>query len=713
MRPLTSSALALATLALAGAPAALPLAAPPEARAQEAPAEGAEPEVVVVTKDGRRLEGTLLKEDAGGVVIRLKIGAEVPVARAEIQEVIRAAASAGEGGEGEDGEGGGTVETHTVFTLHDDAIVRGRATDRGTYWEVENDLGTVRIEKKHVRFMREEKVVRGAKQEAPAERDEARDLGLGFSVARPSAGWRFAVQAPDPLARVVMRRDDPRAVFRVALAEPLPVELRAPEMPLKPKVQEIISKELKERYRAVRGLQLEIARFHGVPVWRATYQADARVFGSKYSVRELHLSHRDGRIVLQGYCPSEMEAAVAPELEAAFRSFSWIAPRGEAGGEYLDYALGVRIPRPRSEWRTHVRLFDDAVPVELLPADGVGRFRLEVAPAGSGLTPAAAADQLEKTLAVKSRGFRRGPRSEKNLSGVPAVDMRYQDVDGKTTLDVRRLIFVRDQRVIQFVAQVPAPEAGAKPPAAGASVADQVIDGIDSLAEESPLAAARRVSRAVELMVQGAKKLEESKEPSAAIQLLSQALDLAPGYGHAYLVRGKAYADTGDYKRAMKDYDLAGDTVDDPALGKLIATAQLEQAKRVAKEDFPEARKLLLAALRNDPNGRAYKEELTRATLDYTRGLTLAGKFDAAIDELREAERRIPEETRYRRESVRIHLDWARKLISDGELYKARNVYKRAVRLDPENTSIKSMLDRLEQDIKKKEEGDPKKKKGK
>jgi len=684
-------------------------------RAQDAPPAAEPAQVTVVTKDGRRLEGLLLSEDANGVVIRMKLGAEVPIAKADIQEIVRAAAGAGGGEEGEDALPGETVETHTIFTLKDSRVVRGRATDKGTYWEVENDLGTIRVEKASIASSRTEQVRRGAAVAPPEERDEARDLGLGLSLTRPGPEWRFEAQPPDPLARIVMRRSGPVAIFRIALAEALPPELREPDPASRGKVQEIVTKELKEKWRGVRAPTIDIVRFHGVSTWRATYQADARVFGSKYVFQELYLPYRDGRIVLQGYAPLDQEKAALPEIAKAFEGFSFLGTRTEAAGEVLDYSLGIRIPRPRSDWRPILRLFDPETPMELLPPDGVGRYRLEVAPAsGASSTPGAAADLLEKMLSLKSRGFRRVGRAEKNLSGVPAVDLRYQDLEGKTLMDVRRLILVRDQKVIQFVASTPAPDPSAKagtpnPFADRAAQAEALVDAIDALAEESPLAAQKRGQRAADLATQGARKLEEAKEAQAAIALLTQALDLAPTFAQAYLIRGKAFADTGDYKRAMKDYELAGDISDDPALGKLIATAQSEQAKRIAREDFPEARKLYLAAIRNDPSGRTYKEDLTRTWLDHARGLATAGKFDAAIDELKEALRRFPEESRYQREHIRVHLDWARKYQNDGELYKARQVFKRAQKLDPENTSIKSMLDRIEQDIKRKEDGDPKK----
>ncbi|HVY61984.1 MAG TPA: hypothetical protein VHF22_10045, partial [Planctomycetota bacterium] len=562
----------------------LPLLARGTARAQDEP-----PPVTVLLNDGRKLEGTLLSEDKNGIVLRMKLGADVPIPRADIKEIVRGGGNAEGGGEGDDA--GGTVE-ETVLSLRDGAVIRGRATDKGTYWEVETDLGTTRVEKSLVRSTRTEKVARGAAPQAPVDREEVRDMGLGFEVSRPGADWHFAEQPPDPLARVVMRRQGPVVIFRAGLAEPFPAELASVEPANQEKVQQLVLKDLKDRWKAVRGFSLAIDRYKGVPVWRATYQADARVFGSKFTFREFHIPRGEGHFVIQAYAPLDQERDALPQMEAALHSFSWLGPVADLGSEYLNYGLGIRIARPRAEWRIATRLFDREVPVELLPPDGSGRYRLEVAPAAGISTPQAAADALEKDLGSKSRLFRRVARTEKNLSGVPAIDMKYQDVEGegKKLFDVRRLILVREQKLIEFVAAQPATEGGT---AGGpAPLVDTLFDGVDALVEESAAGVYKRGQRAVELRVAGEHKLDEARDAAGAIPILSQAIDLAPAYGQCYLLRGKAYATTGDFKRAMRDYDAAGDLIEDPALGKLVATAQAEQAKRVAKEDFNEARKL-------------------------------------------------------------------------------------------------------------------------
>ncbi|HVY62339.1 MAG TPA: hypothetical protein VHF22_11835, partial [Planctomycetota bacterium] len=122
-----------------------------------------------------------------------------------------------------------------------------------------------------------------------------------------------------------------------------------------------------------------------------------------------------------------------------------------------------------------------------------------------------------------------------------------------------------------------------------------------------------------------------------------------------------------------------------------------------------EARKLFLAAIRNDPNTRSYREDLSRATFDFVKSLTQQNKYDPALEELKEADHRFPEDLRYKREAVRIYAEWGRKLQQDADLYKARVVLRRGLKLDADNGTLKSLLDRVEADIKKKEDGDPKK----
>src|SRR5205814_3847413 len=86
--------------------------------------------------------------------------------------------------------------------------------------EVETELGTVRVAKAQVKDSRKETVVKAAPLEAKAEKTEARDEALGLLVTRPSAAWKFG-EPPDPLVRIVMRREDPAVTFRVAVEEPL------------------------------------------------------------------------------------------------------------------------------------------------------------------------------------------------------------------------------------------------------------------------------------------------------------------------------------------------------------------------------------------------------------------------------------------------------------------------------------------------------------
>src|SRR5437867_3918966 len=94
--------------------------------------------VVVYLVDGRKLEGLLVSEDAQGIVLKMKLGAEVPIARADIKEIVRAEKPGGDKGDPGDEEGAAPAETQTVITLKDGAVIRGRSTDRGTFLEVES-----------------------------------------------------------------------------------------------------------------------------------------------------------------------------------------------------------------------------------------------------------------------------------------------------------------------------------------------------------------------------------------------------------------------------------------------------------------------------------------------------------------------------------------------------------------------------------------------
>lgn len=688
------------------------------ATAQDAAPPAAEPEgpvevaVQVKLKDGRTLEGVLVSESKDEIILRMSFG-DIPVRRSEIAELLKEAPPAQGGGAGEEE---GTAEPETIkvaiVTLKDGAVIRGRATERETEYEIETDLGMVRIPKRQVREIRYQTVTReAAAAPAPAEREEARDYDLGFVVRRPSEAWKFADQPPDPLARIVMRREEPLVIFRAALGEPLDPDRRDVEPAGLAAAQQRVKEELAGRFKAYRSLQIAIDRYRGVPVWRVSYQADTRVFGSKFAFREIRFPFGDASIVLQAYAPvagagASETAEVGAEMELALRSFGFIGPVDAADDRYANVPLGIRFERPRPGWQIAPRLLDAERPVEVLPPDGIGRYAVEVRPAGATASAQQAADALERELGAGSRFFKKLGRRDRSLSGVSAVELRYEDFGAGTKLEtVHRLITVRAGKIVELVAAWPATEAsGAKAAEIEAAVLT-LFESFDSVIPDSPLAAYRRGARAIDLRIAAEKKLDESKGSPVAIDLLDQAIELAPNYGLAYLLRGKAWADSGEWKRALRDYDVADDLLDDPAIGRLVGAAQNQQAKAIAKDDFPEALRLFHAAIRNDPQNRGFKEDLIRAVLERARALVAAGKHEQAISDLREALARSPKETRFETELAKAHVDLARRAQQEGDLYKARNVCKRGLRLAPGDTALKNLLDRIEAEIKRKEEG--------
>jgi tetratricopeptide (TPR) repeat protein len=689
------------------------LAIGPAGRAGDAPPAappgGSEVAVTIELKDGRVLEGVLVSETKDQIVIRMPFG-EIPVARTEIAAVVKKAApeagAPGGGEEDDDAADAPQVEEITILTLKDDRVLRGRARDLGEQWELATDLGTIRIDKRQVKDVKTELVARAAAPAAPTERTEARDEALGIVVARPSPAWRVAERVPDPLARLLIRRSDPDVYFRVGVAESLDPQHREVEAANLNDMRQLVTAELTARFRAFRALQIAPDRFHGLPVWRVSYQADTRVFGSKFVYRELRLHYLDADLVLQAYAPADAAAAAAPEMDAAFAAFAFTGPVIAGADAYVDRELGFRLARPRAAWRIAPRLLDDAVPVEVLSPDGEGRYAVEVGAAAAYASAQQAADEIAREVGTREKLFRPIQRSDRSIEGHAAVELRYQNlVEGSRLEDVRRVVMVRGGRAVQLVAAQPADLADPVKAADRAAALDALIQGFGPLEVESPSGLYRRAARAIELRAAAEKKMEENKL-AAAIDDLSAALDIAPSYGLALVLRGKAYADSHDQQRALRDFDAASDLLDDPALGRMIARVQSEEAKRLVKDDYKQALRLFRAAMENDPASRVYKEDLFRAMIDHARGLEAAGKHDQAISELREAQARYPGEQRFSQELVKAYLDWARKVQGDGgDLYRVRAILKRGLKIAPADVALKAALERIERDIKKKEEG--------
>lgn len=65
-----------------------------------------------------------------------------------------------------------------------------------------------------------------------------------------------------------------------------------------------------------------------------------------------------------------------------------------------------------------------------------------------------------------------------------------------------------------------------------------------------------REQRAQELLQKGTEKVEQGKHHEA-IELFTKAIELKPGFAHAYTYRGSAKFDIGDWDGAYDDYSKA------------------------------------------------------------------------------------------------------------------------------------------------------------
>jgi tetratricopeptide (TPR) repeat protein len=124
-------------------------------------------------------------------------------------------------------------------------------------------------------------------------------------------------------------------------------------------------------------------------------------------------------------------------------------------------------------------------------------------------------------------------------------------------------------------------------------------------------------------------------------------------------------------------------------------------------DDWPQATKLFREAIDNDPQNRNYKEDYAHAVIDRARAFVQQGKFEQAISDLKDAIPRFPQDGRFPQEAVKAHLAWAQKVQSQeggGDLYRARDIVRRALKILPNDANAKAALERIEQQIKKKED---------
>ncbi len=667
-------------------------------------AEG-EGEVEIRTKDGRVIAGTIVSEGPDAVIVETRFG-QVPIPRADIAEIKGGAAAPEPGTEGSEAEEEVEAETETITILHlkDGSVVRGRLRDRGAYVEIASDRGSVLIDKRSIKEKKEEVVRRPKATPSPAEAPQLKDYGLGFVVGRPSADWRFDEPSPDPLARMQMRRRDPLAVFQVRLAPALEPLYREVEPRNLDRLKAVAGKELEERYRSVKALRVSIDRYQGAPVWRLRYEAETRVFGSRHAYREVRFHRGDAHFVLVAYCPVDLERAAEADLEAALASFSFMGPVEATDDGYVSFAAGYRLARPAPDWRVVARVLEPAAPVEVLAPFGDARYGVNVGAAAPFRNAAEAVDALERTLEAKSRFYKRLGREDRMAGGQPAVELRYHDFGegGVRLREFRRLLVLRGDRLVELAGSRAATDVLGPE---NERAVDALFATFEAFEPDSPAQSYARGRRALERRIAGEKRLDE-RSPAAAIPELTSAIDLYPTYGLAFLLRGKAYADTGNFKAALRDYDVADDLLDDAAVARLVGQAQAQQAATLRGEgDHEGAVKAYQSAIRNEPENKKYREDLVRTVLDWSKTLTREGKYDDAVRRLKESQRDLPGETRIDKEIVRVYQEQATKLRQDDDLIRARNAIRKALKLEPENSRSQQILRQIEESIKKKEEG--------
>jgi tetratricopeptide (TPR) repeat protein len=503
-----------------------------------------------------------------------------------------------------------------------------------------------------------------------------------------------------------MRRQDPLAVFQVRLVPPLEPVYRDVDPKNLERVKGEAAKELGERFRAVKTLRVAIGTYQGAKVHRLDYQAETRVFGSRHAYREVRFHRGGAHYALVAYCPVDTERDAEPHLVAALESFSFLGPVEATDEAYVSFAEGFKLARPTPDWRLSARLLDPAKPVEVLAPGPAGRYAVHVGRAEPFRNPGDAADALEKSLARASRFFKRLGREDRTVGGLPAVFLRYQDFGegGARLREYRRLFVVKGDRLFELGGSRLATEADA---AGHERAIDALFAAFEPFEPETADLLYGRGRRALDLRVSGEKQLE-GKSARTAVEHLTEAIDAYPHYGLAYLLRGKAYVELQDFRKALKDYDAADDLLDDPGVSRLVALAQNQHAASLQKEgDYEGALRLFEDAVRNDPGNKRYKEDHSRAILEQAKALGREGKFDEAIKRLRSAILAQPEEPRFKKELVKVHQDQAVKLRLDDDLYKARVVLKRALKLEPENTRTQQLLRQVEDAIKKKEEKKP------
>lgn len=596
--------------------------------------------VIVHCKDGRVLKGELVRETPTEITLRMAFG-EVPIARDEIARIERKEKPAASPGPG--------------------APEPGLPSDAG-----------------------------------PARRvDDALELELTL----PGPAWSFVDPPTAPGVRLEAERREPAMVCQVLVEELPPPDRRADTRAVK----EAMTKTLRRRYRAVRDLTVRPARRAGLSGWQLSYEVDTRLITTRYHLEELRVQRSGYQIVVRVVVPrpgrAPISATAAAEARRAIEGFAFSAAIGREGASYHDRRYGLRVDLPPG-WVVLPKLLDDARPIRFLPPSGRGLYRLERDFAKGMATAEAWADRFVDRQRQADARFRLTTRAAASVGGLPAVDLRYVGtVPGRPaeTAATRRLVWVDRDHVLALCSYAPP---GQGDPAAGALF--RGVGQVDPPRVGRLLMVASRERNAIAL----ARKRQDERDGVGALAALEAGLPKKVAFVEALAIRGLAHAASGDLRAAIRDLEEAVSRRADPAVSRALAKLESRRAKAVAEKDWKRAKRLYRQAIEHDPENRSYRSDLVTATVARSRSLTRSGEHEQAVRVAQAAVRADPEEPRYRRQLVRAYQDWIRALLrskTNRDLYKARNLAKKALRLDPKSSSIRSLAERVDAVLKRRE----------
>jgi tetratricopeptide (TPR) repeat protein len=555
------------------------------------------------------------------------------------------------------------------------------------YVKFPNNMGGTDISMAEVKSMRVDSGPPPGEASTEGEGDEAQEQGPtavdweGRFRLEPPDGWAAAAPT-SPLMRVMLHHKERDATFAVYLRQvsgDWTIDPATRQLPRE--VQDDVTRDLTARYARSSNARVTFGTLFDTPVVRVE-GAQVVAYGSttQKKLTELRFRRFGIEYALAYTVTQQDEGALAPGLDALFRSFSFLPAVTISDDEYGDYGHGLALSRPNADWTVAAAPFDDEQPVRLSTADGRAEVLVQ-------LRPGADAEAVLRALLNKrqqgSRYFTNSTVSAADQGGVPVKRFQFNDVldkTGRKILLFKGLSAAVGGQVAIFTGMIPQSDVDAKKLE---GEVDSILAGVRLWDPERLRQSLSKAQDAMAFVSQGS-AAAQARRFDEALQKYDQAVQLFPGFARALYLRALAKKELHDFDGSRADLEQAAQL--DPSAGydaELAVTYDGEAKALEDQKNWAEALKIRIRIFRstkNDPNARKVVADAQQVWSDMKKD-TRALQLDRSLTSLERDLRPLNEEAQIATFLATTFREGAQMFMRDKNFSKAKKWAQRAQRV--------------------------------